>query len=354
MNSKIGYSVFPSTWVEQKIHLEELYHDGSAIFTSLHISEEFDQNYTKNAMEMLTFCKQIGYQIIADISPRTLTMFDCDSISELNRKLPIDIVRIDFGFTLNEVLEASETVPICLNASTLSQDWLLAIKKTNRKFFAMHNYYPRPETGLDNLQFDERNLRLREYNIEIMAFIPGDLKKRGPIYEGLPTLEAHRFLLPYVSFVQMTLKHDIAWVFVGDGMISQNQAKLITHLIMEDTFIIPTVFEKDLPNNLSVLFEKNYTVRPDSPATLIRFQESRVYATQGEIIKPHHCISRKKGTLTIDNENYGRYSGEIQITRTDLPKDERVNVLGHVPSAYFSVLDALPNGSKFNITTEAT
>ena len=26
----------------------------------------------------------------------------------------------------------------------------------------------------------------------MMAFIPGDAEKRGPLYEGLPTLEKHR------------------------------------------------------------------------------------------------------------------------------------------------------------------
>ena len=30
----------------------------------------------------------------------------------------------------------------------------------------------------------------------------------------------------------------------------------------------------------------------------------------------------------MDNDRYGRYRGEVQITLSDLPADERVNVVG--------------------------
>lgn len=351
MSFNIGYSIFPSTWKENKHNLEKLFSDGSAIFTSLHISEEFNDTYAENVMEMLTHCKQIGYQIIADISPRTLPIFGCNSISDLHQKLPIDIARVDYGFSLEDVLDASKNVPICLNASTLTTKWLQKIKETHRKFYAMHNYYPRPETGLDAAQFDKRNQILTTNNIEIMAFIPGNLKKRGPIYEGLLTLESHRHLSPYAAFVEMVLKHNISWVFVGDGMISENEMKLIERITKSNIYTIPTIFEKQFAHEYSALFSKDYSIRPDSPANLIRFQESREYATQGMQIKPSNCIARPKGTLTIDNELYGRYSGEIQLTRSGFNADQRVNVIGHVPSDYFSVLDALPNGAKFRITS---
>lgn len=34
--------------------------------------------------------------------------------------------------------------------------------------------------------------------------------------------------------------------------------------------------------------------------------------------------------ITMDNDLYGRYRGEVQITLNDLPADERVNVIGKV------------------------
>lgn len=43
-----------------------------------------------------------------------------------------------------------------------------------------------------------------------------------------------------------------------------------------------------------------------------------------------HTIVRKKGSITIDNELYGRYAGEMQVAINDLSVDEKVNVVGMV------------------------
>ena len=44
----------------------------------------------------------------------------------------------------------------------------------------------------------------------------------------------------------------------------------------------------------------------------------------------NYSSSRKKYDVTIDNELFKRYSGEINLVLTDLPNDERVNVIGYV------------------------
>jgi len=54
-----------------------------------------------------------------------------------------------------------------------------------------------------------------------------------------------------------------------------------------------------------------------------------------------------KGSITIDNENYGRYTGEIQIIRSDLKADDRVNVIGHVPENARLLLDCIKGGQAF-------
>ena len=47
-------------------------------------------------------------------------------------------------------------------------------------------------------------------------------------------------------------------------------------------------------------------------------------------MKPFNNIERKKWSLTIDNEQFLRYQGEVNIVISDLEKDERVNVIGNV------------------------
>ena len=70
-------------------------------------------------------------------------------------------------------------------------------------------------------------------------------------------------------------------------------------------------------------------------------------------IAPNHTIERKKGSLTLDNLLYQRYSGEMQITRKDYKRDSRVNVLGIVPDKFHCLLEALPNGVKIQIVPYA-
>ena len=47
-------------------------------------------------------------------------------------------------------------------------------------------------------------------------------------------------------------------------------------------------------------------------------------------IQPENCVERKKGSICISNSKYLRYEGEVEIARQDLPRDERVNAIGHV------------------------
>ncbi len=52
----------------------------------------------------------------------------------------------------------------------------------------------------------------------------------------------------------------------------------------------------------------------------------------------------------MDNKNYKRYSGEIQIVKKEYPKDARVNVIGSVNEMYRHVfLKALKNGLKIRL-----
>ena len=61
------------------------------------------------------------------------------------------------------------------------------------------------------------------------------------------------------------------------------------------------------------------------------------------------CAARPRGTITMDNLRYGRYSGEIQLMRQDLPADERVNVIGRVDPRYLLLVDCIRRGSRFKM-----
>jgi len=97
------------------------------------------------------------------------------------------------------------------------------------------------------------------------------------------------------------------------------------------------------------LYDRTFTCRPDSPKTLVRYQESRLYSCFGSTVQPDNCVERRRRCVTMDNIGYGRYSGEIQFVRADLPADEKVNVIGEVPAEYDLLLDCIKRGKTFRM-----
>ncbi|MDY0393284.1 DUF871 domain-containing protein [Virgibacillus halophilus] len=79
------------------------------------------------------------------------------------------------------------------------------------------------------------------------------------------------------------------------------------------------------------LLRQVHTSRRDYADFVIRSTYSTAYPEPtGVALAPNHTAARPLGTITIDNTNYGRYAGELQITKTDLSSDKRVNVIGRV------------------------
>ncbi len=66
-------------------------------------------------------------------------------------------------------------------------------------------------------------------------------------------------------------------------------------------------------------------------------------------IPPGVALPRPAATVTIDNDQYQRYAGELQITRGDLPADPRVNVVGRIVPDDRPLLDLLGPRTPFEL-----
>ena len=345
VRSDPGFSVYCASFERDRQRLTSLWRSGERIFTSLHISEENGASYVRTAEEMCCFLHETGYEIIADVSKRTLEMFGETDIVRLARRMHIDVLRFDYGFSAREMARIGEQMPVCINASVFDEDDVALIVRNSSKVYALHNFYPRPETGLDEQFFAANNARLRDLGVTPWAFIPGDCDLRAPLQEGLPTLEAHRGVSPWACFNDMVQHYGIEQVFVGDGLVSDSEMKFFDDYRNDGVIDVPVVLDDAVRNLDGAVF----TVRADSPHRVMRMQESREYSCCGKEIAPASCAERVRGSVTIDNINYKRYSGEIQIVRETLPADNRVNVIGRVPEKYLLLLDSIPNNAKIKL-----
>ena len=319
---------------------------GVPVFISLHREEEMTDGWREN---MIRFCESL-YQrncsVLADISKRTLAAMQAASVKELCSLLHLTMVRIDYGFTVSEIREIAGDVPVVLNASTVTEQEMQELCGCG-ELLAMHNFYPRPETGLDAEYLKERTELLHRYGFKVLAFIAGTGAKRGPLKEGLPTLEAHRYMPPLYAYADLVLNYGIDQVYVGDPELDERELKRIERFINDGVLELPV----SLNHGYEDLYGRVLTNRIDSPKGLIRAAESREYSvSSGRHVRPENTAERSRGTITMDNENYLRYEGEVMIMRQDYPKDERVNVIGTVRNEYIPVTDLIRRGSKFVFT----
>ena len=296
------------------------------LFTSLHIPEDDHSTYETRLKELGRLARKYELELVADISPQSISYLGIEHYEEL-LEWGLSGIRPDYGYTDNLIVSLSQKMKVGLNASTVTKEeivrWIEMGANTSN-LEAWHNYYPRPETGLDEAFFLERNHLFKEHGIQTMAFIPGDKQLRGPIYAGLPTLEKHRNVSPHIACAELLFHYKVDHVLVGDREISDNQLHKLSLLGQG-------VISLDVENSYEQ-FERFHVAgrhenRPDPARDVIRSTKSRRFHDRPE---PMHAMNRKCGSVTIDNVNYGRYAGEIQLTKRDLPADDRVNVIGNV------------------------
>jgi len=339
----IGISVYAGldkTLEENIAYLNEANNYGiKNLFTSFHIPEA-QRSFKEDAERLLKEASGLGMKVIADISKGYFKEIDID-------KYNIESLRLDFGFDLKEIAEMTFKYDynITLNASTLTRENIETIIKHGgdlNKVDACHNFYPRRDTGISEELLISRNKVFKEYGIKAMAFIPSLTGRRGPVYEGLPTLEKHRNVNPIIS-AQHLLRLENDMIFVGDSRASKQE---LTNLgkIEKDIMLIPIRLKNGIKDVEKELLKKTHTNRTDPGEYVIRSQEAR--SLKDGSIRPSNTHSREKYCVTIDNERYKRYEGELQILKKSLPEDERVNVVADA-SASKLLIDILEPGEKF-------
>jgi len=344
-HNSFGFSLYLSTFAAQWPPLRGLAGTGTPVFLSLHISEEFDDTYCRRAEEICHTLAEAGFRIIADVSVKTIRQFGCSDLTELAKHLRLWALRIDYGFTGDEIEAMARKMPIVLNASTITEAEAVRFGKMDGQIFAMHNFYPRPETGLDEELLKSSTEMLKKAGLRVLAFIPGDTMLRGPVYEGLPTLEAHRNCSPSAAFVDLCIRFGMDGVFLADPGISAGEAERIDLFCREGVISVPARLDPGYEH----LYDRVFTCRIDSPKWLVRFQESRMYSCVGTSVEPENCVAREVGAITIDNKNYGRYTGEVQMIRSHLKADPRVNVAGRVCENALLLMDCIKGGQKFRL-----
>jgi uncharacterized protein len=334
-----------AAWIEKAAQ-----HGLKSIFTSLHIPEDNPADYKELLQELGSLAKQHQMELMADVSPRSLGFLglDWDSYEKL-LDWGLAGIRADYGFTKEQIVSLSQKMKIGINASTVTKEELLTWLEAGliaENVEAWHNFYPRPETGLDRLFLIERNQMFREMGITTMAFVPGDKDLRGPVFAGLPTLEEHRGQLPHLAAADLMFSCFTDKILIGDHTVSEEQLEWLSLLGKKTIPLRMAASNWPEPEWLNTPL----TNRMDPARDVIRAVESRSFALSGnKKVQPENQLERTRGTVTIDNELYGRYAGELQIAVNNLARDEKVNCIGKIIDEDLPLLSFIKAGGKFQL-----
>ncbi|UUX35008.1 DUF871 domain-containing protein [Fundicoccus culcitae] len=336
---------------EQQAYMEKLQQIGFAeIFTSIHIPEDATGPMERRLKALGQFAQAKGMNLTVDLSADALARLRL-SFDDLEPLLAWGVtgLRMDYGVSNATIAQVSHTMQVALNASTLSAQDIAELQQYQANFAAIeawHNYYPRPETGLDERYFIEKNQWLKEQGLKVMAFVPGDEALRGPIFEGLPTLESHRHVSPFVAAIDLENNYQMDKIFIADPGLNKTTCQQFQAYINEQVLLLHARPMTEDAQRIA----RRHTNRPDAARDVIRSMEARGQSHGS--IPPLNTVERPRGAITIDNDNYLRYKGEVQITKVNIAADPRVNVVGQVIDADLGLLDNCRSNQVFEIIWE--
>ena len=307
------------------------------LFLSFHIPETDPAAFDRQVAPLLSRARELGLATVGDLVP--------------GKPVPADLtsLRLDDGFTPEAVAALQRDYPdrtLVLNASAVTEDQLEALQKAGVDFAkveALHNFYPHPHTGISVPYFLKQNALLRRVGIPVGAFVASQAGKRGPLQEGLPTLEQDRHRSVSIGARQLAAL-GAGTLFIGDDGPSREELQALCRL--EEGVLELTLEVFQWRPYHDILATHVYETRPEEAEEVIRTANSRALWKDVDIpeIPFRRC---HPGDVTLDNDRYGRYAGELEICKTELPADKRVDVLGRIPAEEQFLLQYLTGGKKF-------
>lgn len=355
---KTGISLYPGLHGAAEEHMKLLEKAADAgisrVFTSLHIPEADTAALRRELRALLQTARRRGLDVVADVSPQTAAILGADSLQPQQLvELGITTARLDYGFDVRKTALFSRVMSVQLNASTVQPEYIDALRDAGAEFSridCLHNFYPRPHTGLSEAFFTAQTARLQREGLSVGAFIPSQHGRRGPLFEGLPTLEDHRRL-----DVSLTARHlaalGVQSAFIGDAQPSDAELEALAAAGREEKGVV--VLKARLCSRepwIRDFLSYTFTSRLDPSRDMIRTQESRSHAS-GSIVRDEACPRRglRRGDVTIDTDMYLRYRGEMAIMMADAEDDDKTMIAAQILPEERFLLKYITPGRRFRL-----
>lgn len=309
------------------------------IFTSAHLPEADADDQIEGVIILTELAHAHNLKICCDFGGTLFSrLIENEELCHRVKAAGLNALRLDYGISPERIEDCVKKLNIHsfqINASILSEqemdeiteiekahpEWKLAIR-------GCHNFYPLIETGLDEDYTKKQNKLCAQKGWPVVCCAPCHRNPRGPMKQGLPTVEAHRFL----PFEEALLESSLLCqeILVGDEGLEEQDFQIVQRVVSRKPLVMHVIPAPDLADEeRAILFEVHH-FRPDSNNAVLRSQSSRQMACYAANVPAKKPRLRTEGTVTIHNENALRYSGELQIARKNLPANALCNCAGQI------------------------
>lgn len=354
---QLGISIYPQ-YGSEKDQIEYLELARSNGFTRLFtcLMSAGDDKDVDSLKKILNKAQSLGYETIADVSPSVFQDLHL-SYKDLGyfKELGLDGLRLDLGFSgleesIMSVNEYGLKIELNMSQGTKYLEQILSYSPNKHALIGCHNFYPRKYTGLSREHFLKCSKQYKEHGIRTAAMISSKYADYGPwpVQEGLPTLEEHRYLPLTVQAKDLFNTEFIDDVIIGNAFASDEELK---QLSMLNRYLLELNVEVDPQTTeleKTIAFAQSHVYRGDVSAYMIRSTESRV-KYKNESIPAHQTKQITRGSVTIDNNHYERYKGELHIALSEMENKGKTNVIGHIIEEECFLLNKIKPWQKFKL-----
>jgi len=335
-------------------YLEDALRRGATlVMTSLHLPEMDLRRAADECRQIAERTRVANAMFVADVSPRALetlgaTPADLSALVSMG----LDGVRPDYGFSAADLaaIALGRQLALVLNATDIEEGVLAALIDRGCALagtWAFHNYYPRPETGIDLTTVIQRGAALQGHGLRIAAFAASQGRRRGPVFGGLPSVEDLREIPCEDAAELLFATHAVDAVLLGDPSLDIGELDRLASVAEREVVHIRAERDGTASRREQDVMEAvhrcwsvaPYLVRTGNPAA----------RPPAPGIPRRNTLDRPAYSITIDNNQYPRFAGTLHITRRALPADGRVNRVGRVRSADRVLVDLLRPGDRFRL-----
>lgn len=357
---KLGISIYPekSTVEEMKNYIEKAHQAGfSRIFSCLLSVDSQDKDVLVNEFkEINEFAKNLGFEIIIDISPKVFTDLDI-SYDDLSffKEMQADGIRLDYGYggseeSLMTFNPQGLSIEVNMSNNTHYIETVMDFLPNQYNLRGCHNFYPHRYSGLTMDYFLECTDRFKKFGLRTAAFVTSqspDSYGPWPVTDGLPTLEMHRNLPLATQIKHFISINAVDDIIISNCFASDEEFDSIKGLDLTKLCLDVELVESVPDVERSIVLEEPHYNRGDFSGNIARSTMSRV-KYKGHPFPVFNAPQMiKKGDIIIESDLYGHYAGELQIALSDMENSGKSNVVGRVVEEELFLLDTIKPWQKF-------